>query len=89
MLHASAALPSGTHTIGGWVGPRVGLDDVEKRKFLILLGLELRFLGPFRRKQSWSNRGTIPVFARSDCVKALKLSVVTAGASTGIRSAAD
>jgi hypothetical protein len=23
----------GTHWIGGWVGPRVGLDDVEKRKF--------------------------------------------------------
>jgi hypothetical protein len=26
----------------GWVGPRTGLDDVEKRKFLNLLGLELR-----------------------------------------------
>jgi hypothetical protein len=25
-----------THWIGGWVGPRVGLDDVEKRKFLTL-----------------------------------------------------
>jgi hypothetical protein len=24
----------GTHWIGGWVGPRAGLDDVEKRKFL-------------------------------------------------------
>jgi hypothetical protein len=24
----------GTHLIGGWVGPRAGLDDVEKRKFL-------------------------------------------------------
>jgi hypothetical protein len=23
----------GTHWIGGWVGPRAGLDDVEKRKF--------------------------------------------------------
>jgi hypothetical protein len=31
-----------THWIGGWVGPRVGLDDVEKRKFLNLPGLELR-----------------------------------------------
>jgi hypothetical protein len=31
--------------IGGWVGPRTGLDDVEKRKFLLLLGLELRHLG--------------------------------------------
>jgi hypothetical protein len=31
----------GTHWIGGWVGPRANLDDVEKRKLLILLGLEL------------------------------------------------
>jgi hypothetical protein len=26
----------GTHWIGGWVNPRAGLDDVEKRKFLTL-----------------------------------------------------
>jgi hypothetical protein len=32
----------GTHWIGGWVDPRAGLDDVEKRKFFILPGLELR-----------------------------------------------
>jgi hypothetical protein len=32
----------GTHWIGGWVEPRAGLDDVEKRKFLTLPGLELR-----------------------------------------------
>jgi hypothetical protein len=31
-----------THWIGGWVGPRAGLDDVEKRRFLSLPGLELR-----------------------------------------------
>jgi hypothetical protein len=24
----------GTHWIGGWVGPRTGLDDVERRKIL-------------------------------------------------------
>jgi hypothetical protein len=24
----------GTHWIGGWVGPRAGLENVEKRKFL-------------------------------------------------------
>jgi hypothetical protein len=30
------------HWIGGWVDPRAGLDDVEKRKFLTLSGLELR-----------------------------------------------
>jgi hypothetical protein len=32
---------SSTHWIGGWVGPRTGLD-VEKRKFLTLPGLELQ-----------------------------------------------
>jgi hypothetical protein len=42
----------GTHCIGGWVDPRVGLDDVEKRKFLILAGLELRPLGRQARSQS-------------------------------------
>jgi hypothetical protein len=36
---------TGTHSIGGWVGPRAGLDDVEKRKILLLAGLELRLLG--------------------------------------------
>jgi hypothetical protein len=35
----------GTYWIGGWVGPGAGLDDVEKRKFLTLPGLELRLLG--------------------------------------------
>jgi hypothetical protein len=35
----------GTACIGGWVGPRASLDDVEKRKFLTLLGCELRPLG--------------------------------------------
>jgi hypothetical protein len=34
------------------VGPRVGLDDVEKRKFLTLLGLELGPLGRPVRSQS-------------------------------------
>jgi hypothetical protein len=32
----------GIHCIGGWVGPRAGLDDMAKRKFLIIPGLELR-----------------------------------------------
>jgi hypothetical protein len=32
----------GTDWIGGWVGPRAGLDDVEKSKFLTLPGLKLR-----------------------------------------------
>jgi hypothetical protein len=32
----------GTHWIGSWVDPRAGMDDMEKWKFLTLLGLELR-----------------------------------------------
>jgi hypothetical protein len=36
---------TGTHWIGGWVDPTVGLHDVEKRKFLTLLGLKLRPVG--------------------------------------------
>jgi hypothetical protein len=31
-----------THWIGGWVDLRADLDDLEKRKFLTLPGLELR-----------------------------------------------
>jgi hypothetical protein len=30
----------GTHWIGGWVGPRTSLDDIQNRKFLTLLGLK-------------------------------------------------
>jgi hypothetical protein len=42
----------GIHVIGGWVGPRVGLDDVEKRKFWTLPGLEIEPLGLPARNQS-------------------------------------
>jgi hypothetical protein len=41
---------SGTRWIGGWIGSRAGLDDMEKRKFLTLPGLELRPLGSARRQ---------------------------------------
>jgi hypothetical protein len=36
----------GTHWIGGWVDPRAGVGDLEKRKFLTLPGLELQPLSP-------------------------------------------
>jgi hypothetical protein len=36
---------TGTHWIGGWVGLRAGLDDMEKRNFLTLPGHKLRPLG--------------------------------------------
>jgi hypothetical protein len=42
----------GTHWRGGWVGPRAGMDDVEKRKILPLPELELRSLGRLARSQS-------------------------------------
>jgi hypothetical protein len=42
----------GTQWIGGWVDPRAGLDNVEKRKFLTLMGLELRPLGRPAHSQS-------------------------------------
>jgi hypothetical protein len=42
----------GTHWIGGWVDHRVGLDYVEKRRFLTLPGLELRLLCRPARSQS-------------------------------------
>jgi hypothetical protein len=35
----------GSLWIGGWVGPRASQDDMEKGKFLIVLGIELRPLG--------------------------------------------
>jgi hypothetical protein len=35
-------LAPGTHSIEGWVDPRDGVDDMEKRKFLTPYGLELR-----------------------------------------------
>jgi hypothetical protein len=55
-LPAAAALPPGeralgTHSLGGWVDPRADMDDVEKRKFLTLSGLELRPLGRQARSQ--------------------------------------
>jgi hypothetical protein len=43
-----------THCIGGWVGLRTGLEDVEDKKFLTLPRLEIRPLG----RQPSANRYT-------------------------------
>jgi hypothetical protein len=55
-LHSPATLPrekaSVTHWIGGWVGPRTDLQDVEKGKIVPLPGLELQPLGCPARSQS-------------------------------------
>jgi hypothetical protein len=40
-----------TYWIGGSVGPRASLDDVEKTKFLTLPGLKLQPLGCLARSQ--------------------------------------
>jgi hypothetical protein len=42
----------GIYWIGGWMDPRIGLDDVEEGKLLILSGLELRPVGCPARNQS-------------------------------------
>jgi hypothetical protein len=41
----------GINWLEGWVDPRTGLDDVEKRKLLTLAGLELRPFGRPARSQ--------------------------------------
>jgi hypothetical protein len=44
-----------THWIGGWVGLSVGVDDMEKRKILTLLWLELRLLGHPARNRLYTD----------------------------------
>jgi hypothetical protein len=43
----------GNHWTGGWVGPRTGLDDAERRNILPLSELELRPLGRSTRSVSY------------------------------------
>jgi hypothetical protein len=61
---------SDIHWIKGWVGPKAGLDDMEKWKFLRPSGLEPRPLGRPARNQSlyrlsYPGSGTILVFAKT------------------------
>jgi hypothetical protein len=37
---------AGTYWIGGWVDPRTDLDDMDRRRFLLLLGFKLRPFDP-------------------------------------------
>jgi hypothetical protein len=47
------------HWINGWVDPKFGLDDMDKKKILPQTGLELRPLGRPPRSQSlWYKRIT-------------------------------
>jgi hypothetical protein len=40
----------------GWVGHRSGLDDTEKKKILLLMGLEIRTHGHPHRSKSLTDR---------------------------------
>jgi hypothetical protein len=56
-LHAPVTLPQGKKSPvhigwGIWVNPRAGLDDLEKKKFFILPGLEQRPFDHQARSQS-------------------------------------
>jgi hypothetical protein len=56
-LHAPPVIPPRKepptpYWVGGWIGPSAGLDDLKKRKFLTLLGLELQPLCCPARSQS-------------------------------------
>jgi hypothetical protein len=52
MEYGGVDVVPGTQWLGGWVGPRADLDDVEKRKSLTLPGLEPRLLSHSVRSQS-------------------------------------
>jgi hypothetical protein len=69
----------GTHWRGGWVDPRADLDDVEKRTFLTLPGLELRPLRRPARSQTLSQ--LIGVFLQCyinyrSCVASIRKSLI-------------
>jgi hypothetical protein len=50
-----------THSKGSWVGPRAGLDEVEKGKFLTLSGLELQFVAS--RYTDWAILGPLITYS--------------------------
>jgi hypothetical protein len=50
-----------TPWIGGWVGPRAGLDDVKRRNILSLPGLEIRPLGDTSHSLPLSHRVALHV----------------------------
>jgi hypothetical protein len=55
-----------THWIGGWMGPRTGLDDVERRESFPLSGIKLR---PVARRYTDC---TIPVLMAHETVTKLR-----------------
>jgi hypothetical protein len=73
----------GTHFIGGWVDPRVGVDDVEKRKFLTLPALELR---PIWRSASRYTDYAMPAPSCMDLLRKIKKDLRIASALATIRT---
>jgi hypothetical protein len=49
-------------TVGGWVGPRTGLDVVEKRNILPLPGIQPQLPNPYGRRDA-----TDTVAIRTEC----------------------
>jgi hypothetical protein len=77
-----------THWLGGWVDPRDDLDGVEKRKVLILSGLESRSVDQPARSQllyrlrypgsvEWiKNKYSVPISRTAKYFSTIKTSVI-------------
>jgi hypothetical protein len=73
-LHAPAGLPpgkssSGTHWIEGRMGPRVGLDNVVRRKILPLPGLELWPLSRYRLDGRGGQKDSVIKMMRHETIR--------------------
>jgi hypothetical protein len=63
----------GTHWVEGWVDPKSSLDDVERRKILPLLSLELRPLGSQALSQSPCRLSYQGVYLQTEFVSVLTI----------------
>jgi hypothetical protein len=66
-LHVPAALPpgknAGIHSIGGWMGPRAGLDSFgEAKNLLPLPGFELRTVQAVGSRYTGSDNRKVSVY---------------------------
>jgi hypothetical protein len=52
---SATKFPPCAHWIGGWVGPRTGMDDVERTEKSTLPGFELRSLGRSVRSRIYTH----------------------------------
>jgi hypothetical protein len=56
--------------LGGWLDPRAGLDDIEKRKFLTVSGIEIRYID-YAIRLPTQNMPDIPTAPSEDTLKIL------------------